>query len=118
VDAKPVADDFPELVADLGRVCASGVGVEIEAMELPRSLPARRIMAEDPHLVPRLAGAGDNYALVFALPPDASPVIECLVPELALAIIATGAIETQAGVRLVDANRKRAPITVCRGQHF
>jgi thiamine-monophosphate kinase len=119
VETKPTADDFPELVADLGHLCdPSGVGVEIEVTALPLSSPARCIIAEHPHLVPRLAGAGDNYALVFALPPDASPAVECLVPELALAITATGAIETTAGVRLVDADRKRAPITACSGQHF
>jgi thiamine monophosphate kinase len=112
--------DVPdELVADLGHVCdASGVGVEIEVTALPLSSPARRIIAEDPDLVPRLAGAGDDYELVFALPPDASPAIECIVPELALAITATGAIETKAGVRLVDADRKRVPISACGWQHF
>jgi thiamine monophosphate kinase len=112
--------DVPdELVADLGHVCdASGVGVEIEVTALPLSSPARRIIAEDPDLVPRLAGEGDDYELVFALPPDASPAIECIVPELALAITATGAIETKAGVRLVDADRKRVPITACSWQHF
>ena len=77
-----------------------------------------RILAEDPDLVPRLAGAGDDYELVFTSPPDASPAIECLSPELALPITATGAIETKAGVRLVDAARKRVPITASGWQHF
>ena len=83
---------------------------------MPLSAPARRIIAEDPDLVPRLAGA--DYELVFALPPDASPAIECLSPQLALVITPTGAIETKAGGRLVDANRKRVPITTCGWQHF
>jgi thiamine-monophosphate kinase len=107
-----------ELVADLGHVYdASGVGVEIEVTALPLSSPARRIIAEDPDLVPRLAGASDDYELVFALPPDASPAIEGLVPELALTFTATGAFETKAGVRLVDADHKRVPITTRGWQH-
>jgi len=38
--------------------------------------------------------------------------------ELALPITATGAIERKAGVRLVDAPRKRLPITAFGWQHF
>src|SRR5262245_53859332 len=85
---------------------------------LPLSPPAHRIIAEDPDLVPRFAGAGDDYELGFASPPDASPAIECLSPKSALPIIATGAIETKAGVRLVAAARKRMPITTSGWQHF
>jgi len=50
--------------------------------------------------------------------PDASPAIECLSPELAPPITATGAIEMTAGVRLVEAARKRVPITASGWQHF
>ena len=68
-----------ELVADLGQSCdASGVGVDVTT--LPLSPPASRIIAEDPDLVPRLAGVGDDYELVFTSPTDASPAIECLSP--------------------------------------
>jgi hypothetical protein len=64
------------------------------------SPPARRIIAGDP-LVPRLARAGGDFELVFASPP----------------IAATGANKTKPGVRLVDAARKREPITA-GWQHF
>jgi len=37
---------------------------------------------------------------------------------LALPITAIGAIEREAGVRLVDAARKRVPITASGWQHF
>jgi thiamine-monophosphate kinase len=99
----------------LGHIC---VGSVIEVTAVPLSPQAYRIITEDPDLVPRLAGAGDDYELVFTSPPDASPAIECLSPELALPITATGAIERTAGVRLVDATRKREPITAYGWQHF
>jgi len=106
-------------VADLDHICdASGVGVVIDVTALPLSPPASRINAEDPDLVPRLAGVGDVYELVFTSPTDASPAIECLSPELTLPITATGAIERRAGVRLVDAARKRMPITASGWPHF
>ncbi len=103
------------LVAHLGHIRVGGL---IEVTAVPLSPPGHRIIAEDPDLVPRLAGAGDDYELVFTSPPDASPAIECLSPELALPITATGAIERKAGVRLIEAARKREPITASGWQHF
>jgi thiamine-monophosphate kinase len=117
--AHAMCDVPDELVAELGHSCdASGVGVVIDVTALLPSPPASRIIAEDPDLVPRLAGVGDDYELVFRSPTDASPAIECLSPELALPITATGAIERKAGVRLVDAARKRVPISASGWQHF
>jgi thiamine-monophosphate kinase len=116
--ARAMCDVSDELVADLGHCDASGVGVVIDVTALPLSPWASGINAEDPDLVPRLAGVGDDYELVFTSPTDANPAIECLSPELALPITATGAIERKAGVRLVDAARKRVPITASGWPHF
>jgi len=111
--------DVSDELVDLGRICdASELGVVIGVTALPLSPPASRINAEDPDLVPRLAGVGDDYKLVFTSPTDANPAIECLSPELALPITATGAIERKAGVRLVDAARKGVPITASGWPHF
>jgi thiamine-monophosphate kinase len=107
-----VSDEF---VADLGHSCdASGMGVVIDVTALLLSPPASPIIAEDSDL----AGVGDDYDSVFTSPTDASPAIECLSPELALPITATGAIARKAGVRLVNAARKRVPITSSGWQHF
>jgi len=117
--AHAMCDVSDELVADLGHICdASGVGVVIDVTVLPLSPPASRIIAEDLDLVLRLAGVGDDYELVFTSPTDASPAIECLSSELALPITATGAIERNAGVRLVDAACKRVPITASGWRDF
>ena len=117
--AHVMCDFSDKLVADLGHICdASRVGVVIDVTALPLSPPASRIIAKDPDLVPRLAGLGDDCELVFTSPTDANPPIECLSPESALPITATGAIERKAGVRRVDAARKRVPITASGWQHF
>ena len=116
--AHAMCDVSDELV-DLGRICdASELGDVIDVTALPLSPPASCIIAEDSDLVPRLAGVGDDYELVFTSPTDANPAIECLLPELALPITATGAIERKAGVRLVDAARKGVPITASGWPHF
>ena len=80
--------------------------------------PARRIIAEDLNFLPWLSGAVDDGKLVFRSPSDASPTIECFSPELALPITATGAIEKKAGVRLIDAARKRVPIAAFGSRRF
>jgi thiamine-monophosphate kinase len=117
--AHAMCDVSDELVAGLGHSYdASGAGVVIDVTALPLSPPASPIIAKDPGLVPRLAGIGDDYELVFTSPTDAGSAIECLSPELALPITATGAIERKAGVRLVDTARKRVPITTSGRQHF
>ena len=67
----------------------------------PLSLPARRLIAEGRNLVPRLARAG-VFELVFASRPTT----------------AIGAIERKASMPLVDAARKRVPITVSGWQRF
>jgi thiamine monophosphate kinase len=107
-----------ELVADLGHSCDRLRGGRRNRRDGPAA-----IAAGVPHhhrtFRPRsrLAGVGDDYESVFTSPTDASPAIECLSPELALPITATGAIERKAGVRLVDADRKRVPTTASGWQH-
>jgi len=101
------------LVAHLGHIC---VGSVIEVTAVPLSPQAHRIIAEHPDLVPRLAG--DDCESGFTSLLDASPAIECCLPELALQAAATGAIESKTGERLVDADRNRAPITASGWQRF
>ena len=56
--ARAMCDVSDEFVADLGHICdASGVGVVIDVTALPLSPWASGINAEDPDLVPRLAGS-------------------------------------------------------------
>src|SRR4051812_47039449 len=101
------------LIAHPGHIC---VGSVIEVTAVPLSPQAHRIIAEHPDLVRRLAG--DDCESGFTSPPDASPAIECCLPELVLTITAVGAIETRADFRPVDAARKRVPTTAFGRQHF
>src|SRR4051812_43381655 len=48
------------IVAHLSHICVGGA-IDVTAVRL--SPPAHRIIAEGPDLVPRLAGAGDDYEL-------------------------------------------------------
>ncbi|HYD98156.1 MAG TPA: thiamine-phosphate kinase [Alphaproteobacteria bacterium] len=64
------------LAADAGHIAAeSGVGLEIEAERLPLSPAARRALAADPALLPRIVGFGDDYEICFTAPPGLGPEI-------------------------------------------
>jgi hypothetical protein len=66
------------------------MGVVIDVTAVPLSPPSSPFIAEDSDLVLRLAGVGDDCESVFTSPTDASAAMECLSPELALTITASG----------------------------
>ncbi len=53
------------LVGDLAHICeASGVTAEIEAVRVPVSAAARRLLAADPSLLATILNGGDDYEIV------------------------------------------------------
>lgn len=69
--ARACIDISDGLCADLGKLCvASGVSAAVDSTRLPRSAALRAAM--DPEAARRLVlGGGDDYELLFALPPGA-----------------------------------------------
>lgn len=59
------------LLADLGHILtASGVGAEIEAAALPLSAPFCRALAAQPALLDLALAGGEDYELLFTVPPE------------------------------------------------
>ncbi len=117
--AHAMIDVSDGLIADLGHICnASQVGATVALPSLPLSPAARRAVATEPDLPPRLAAAGDDYELLFTAPPEAGPAIGRLAAELGLAITVIGAIEEGAGVRLVGAGGHPIPVATSGYRHF
>ncbi len=107
------------LLADLGHICdASRTGATVALGSLPLSSAARQAAAGDPDLPARLAGAGDDYELLFAAPPEVGEAIGRLAAELGLPITAIGTIEEGAGVRLVDAGGNPIAVATAGYRHF
>lgn len=103
------------LVQDLGHVLtASGVGAEIDLAAIPLSTAARCWLEAQPdrRLLP--LQAGDDYELLFTLPPGA----ESRLAELDVAATVIGRVTTEPGLRVRDVDGQ--PIAVSRGgyDHF
>jgi thiamine-monophosphate kinase len=117
--ADAMIDVSDGLVADLGHICeTSGVGAVLDLAALPLSPAARRVVADEPAMLPRLACGGDDYELLFAAPPEADARIAALAAELGLPITAIGRIESGDRVRLCDRQGREIAIASGGYRHF
>ncbi len=97
--ASAAIDVSDGLLADLGRLCAaSGLAGEIELARVPISAPVRAL-TDDQSFLLNLLASGDDYELVFTVPPSAVPRVE----ELARAhlVPATPIGRTSAGAGVI-----------------
>jgi thiamine-monophosphate kinase len=85
------------LAGDLAHICeASGLGAVIEAARVPLSPPARAILARDPKWLTTILTGGEDFELLFTLPPERES-------ELAgLPVTVIGRMEAGSGVRVLD----------------
>ncbi len=114
--ASAAMDVSDGLLGDLGKLCkASGVAARVDLERLPVSgeLAARHAPLECEHFV--LHG-GDDYELLFTLPPGAAPALEAQLSS-ACALARIGVIEAGEGVRCA---REGRPARVAGGgyDHF
>jgi thiamine-monophosphate kinase len=113
--ASAAIDISDGLVADLGHILeVSGVGAELHAATLPLSDAARDLPgARDAAL-----SGGDDYELLFTVPPERRAEIEVLARRLDLPLTRVGAIRAEAGLNVLD--EKGRELTIPKGgwQHF
>ncbi len=105
------------LAADLGHILkASGIGASIDISALPVSKELRDAYAPEVVSGYALAG-GDDYELVFTVPPAKVGQVVALSAQLGLALTAIGHIEANPGLRCFD--KDGAQVTPPAGyQHF
>ena len=91
------------LVGDLGHVCAaSGVGARVEAARVPLSPAGRHAVRDEPALGPVALAGGDDYELLFTVPPEAEAGVADLARHVGLPLTAIGEMTTGSGVVVLD----------------
>ena len=109
--ANSAIDISDGLVQDLAHICrASNVRATIRATDIPLSGPARLLLEGDAHLINGLLSGGDDYELLFTVPPEWQQTVADLAEELDLPLTQIGLIEPSEHDHLVtildEAGRK------------
>ena len=104
--ASATADISDGLLADAGHIAgASGLAVHIERDAVPLSRAAARAVAGDPRLWANVLGGGDDYELVFAVPPRRQASLLAAAHATGIPVTAIGRFEAGKGVRLTAGGR-------------
>jgi thiamine-monophosphate kinase len=102
--ARSAADVSDGLVADARHICvASDVSITIDASRVPLSLPARTAIAADADLFDVALTGGDDYELVFTVPPASADTISLISSTLDTPLTPIGRVHARAP----DAPQKR-----------
>ena len=89
--ATACADLSDGLTGDLGHICrASGVAARVAAARVPLSPAARAAVDGDPALRRIARGGGDDYELVFTVPPERMAAVAEMADRLGIAVTAIG----------------------------
>lgn len=117
--ATACADVSDGLLADLGHICeASGVGAEVRQVELPISVKAEEVLAENMGLWPCVFAGGDDYELVFTVKEADTPKIDMISEQLNIRLSCIGRIIDSLGCHLVDKEGKLMQTSKTGYQHF
>lgn len=109
--ASAAADVSDGLVADLGHIAdASGVGAVVHWDCVPMSTAARSAAVLVDDLPTAILTGGDDYELVFTVPPDAAEGLPALAERLKIPLSEIGVVKTGAGVRVVGADGQDVPL--------
>jgi len=102
--ASAALDVSDGLVADLGHIAEeSGLGAEIEAQRVPLSDAGAAVVSGAPELREAVLAGGDDYELLFTVPPERAAEVADLAAALNLPLTGVGRMTESTGVRVLDA---------------
>ncbi len=91
------------LLKDLGRLATgAGAGVTLRFEALPLSPPARNMIRAAPEFVRNIVAGGDDYEILFAVPPEHLEALRRAVPSLPFQVTEIGRLASGGGVTLLD----------------
>ncbi len=94
--ASATVDVSDGLVADLAHICAaSGGTATIDSGLVPLSPAGRRQIDGRPELLERLVVGGDDYELLFTVPPDRQKAVAAVADKLDLPLTRIGTIDAE-----------------------
>lgn len=105
------------LLGDLGHVLeASGVGATVECHALPRS----GVLARQPAAWQQtcLLAGGDDYELLFTAPADQDVAVQAAALRAGVEVSPVGRIESERGLRVVDAQGRPVQVAERGFDHF
>lgn len=107
-------------MADLGHICeCSNAGAEIDAAQVPLSPAARAALVRDPALTIPILTGGDDYELLFAVPPAHEAALAAAARAAQTAVTRIGRIvAAQQGVRAIDASGRALALGAGGFRHF
>jgi thiamine-monophosphate kinase len=108
------------LLADLGHLLkASGVGAAIEAAALPLSPPFRRALALEPGLLDLALAGGEDYELLFTVPPEREPELAEVARSTGVPMTRLGRVTApQEGLIVLDRDGCPLPLRKTGYDHF
>jgi thiamine-monophosphate kinase len=117
--ARAAMDVSDGLVQDLGHLArAGGCGAVIEAAAVPLSDPARRALAADAALLPRILAGGDDYELLFAADPGHASAVRAAGAAAGVTVTRIGAFTEGVGVIVRDAAGAPLDLPATGWSHF
>ncbi|MBL6932821.1 MAG: thiamine-phosphate kinase [Rhodospirillales bacterium] len=120
--ANSAIDISDGLIQDLEHICtASGVTATIRATDIPLSGPGKKLIDDDPDLIKTILSGGDDYELLFTIPPEWKSSISSLAKELGLPLTQIGEIEAKRSgdsVSVYDACGNLMSIPASGYRHF
>lgn len=117
--ASAALDVSDGLVADLGHIAEeSGLGAEIAAESVPLSDAAAAVCAVAPERRATALTGGDDYELLFTVPPDRAAEVDALAADLALPLTRIGRMTEGDALRVLDAAGRPLDLAARGWTHF
>ena len=95
-----------------------GVAAEADAEQLPRSPAAAAALERNPGLFELLLSGGDDYELLFTVPPGEAGRLPEIAAAAGVAVQPIGRIVEGEGVRAYDSERRAIPVARPGFRHF
>ena len=108
------------LLGDLAKLCsASDIEATVERDDIPRSKAAQIAIDANPELWERVLGGGDDYEILFTLPPDRFELCREAARQMDVAITAIGKTRAgPAGEVTLQLDGKSVPVSASSWSHF